>query len=153
MNYNNVNDNSKQLIEIANKILSKEPFSIFLEAKILDFQIGSVILEIPISENYLQQNGFVHGGVLSYAADNALSFAGGSVLGTNVLTLEFKINYLRPAIGKSLLAYGNAIYSSKRQAACRSDIYVVNKEDDKKLCAIAQGTIITIDNQNNSKMS
>jgi len=59
---------------------------------------------------------------------------------------------LRPAVGKSLLAYGNAIYSSKRQAACRCDIYAVN-EDDKKLCAIAQGTIITIDNQNNNRMS
>jgi len=64
-----------------------------LGTKIVDFAIGSVILETPIKENYLQQNGFVHGGVLSYAADNALTFAGGSVLGIDVLTLEFKINF------------------------------------------------------------
>ena len=35
-------------------------------------------------------------GVLAYLADNCLTYAAGSVLG-NVLTSEFKINYIRPA--------------------------------------------------------
>jgi len=148
VNYNNINIDKQQLIEIANKILLKQPFSIFLGTKIVDFAIGSVILETPIKENYLQQNGFVHGGVLSYAADNALTFAGGSVLGIDVLTLEFKINFLRPATGVSLLAIAEVMYSSKRHAACRCDIFSVAENKDKKLCAAAQGSILLMNAQN-----
>jgi hypothetical protein len=39
------------------------------------------VLEMPIREELLQQNGFVHGGVVSSLADTALAFAGGSALG------------------------------------------------------------------------
>ena len=47
--------------------------------------------------------GRLHGGAISYLADNALTFAGGSVLGDSV-TAEYKINYLRPATGVQALA-------------------------------------------------
>src|SRR4051812_36278327 len=49
-------------------------------------------------------NGFAHGGVLSYLTDNALTIAGAMGLGRAVLTSEFKINYLRPDIGTTLVA-------------------------------------------------
>jgi acyl-coenzyme A thioesterase PaaI-like protein len=82
----------------------------------------------------------VQGGVLSYIADNALTFAGGSVLG-DVVTAEFKINYLCPAKdAQTLLAVAAVVGSSQSQAVCRSDVFAVNG-DDKTLCAAAQGTI------------
>ncbi|HZW68024.1 MAG TPA: PaaI family thioesterase, partial [Pseudogracilibacillus sp.] len=102
-----------------------------------------VELEIPIKEDLLQQNNFVHGGVLSYAADNALTFAGGSVLGPEVLTSEYKINYLRPAIGEKLIARASVVYSGKRQAVCRCDVFSVDSEKVEKLSASSQGTIIS----------
>lgn len=34
--------------------------------------------KFPLRDEHLQQHGFVHGGVISYLADNALTFAGGS---------------------------------------------------------------------------
>ena len=100
--------------------------------------------EIPIREELLQQNGFVHGGVVSYAADNALTFAGGSALGPAVLTSEYKINYLKPARGKVLRAKASVIYASKRQAVCRCEVFAAEEDHSEKLCAVAQGTIVAV---------
>lgn len=82
----------------------------------------------------------MHGGVVSYAADNALTYAGGTMLDWAVVTSEFKINYLRPAVGERLIARAEAVYAGKSQAVCRCDVFMV-VNGDEKLCAVAQGTI------------
>ena len=94
---------------------------------------------MPIKREFLQQHGFVHGGVVSYLADNALTFAGGSLLGDSVTT-EFKINYMRPAIGETLTATAAVEHSAKRQAVVRCDV-VANNNGEEKVVAVAQGTI------------
>ena len=121
-------------------ILSLQPFSAMLNARLDAFEPGSAELSVPVVPTLLQQRGFVHGGVLSYLADNALTFAGGSVLGDSV-TAEFKINYLRPAKGaERLLAVATVVGSGKTQAVCRCDIFVL-RGGERTLCAAAQGTI------------
>lgn len=101
------------------------------------------MIDIPIREELLQQNGFVHGGVVSYAADNALAFAGGSALGPAVLT-SGKINYLKPAEGEVLRAMASVIHAGKRQAVCRCKVFAVDEDHPEKLCAVAQGTIVAV---------
>lgn len=123
------------------QVLDAQPFSATLGTKLVSFSEEGAVLEIPIREQLLQQNGFVHGGVLSYAADNALAFAGGSALGPEVLTSEYKINYLRPASGEKLVARATVVYAGKRQAVCRCDVLSVDAGGEEKLCATAQGTI------------
>ncbi|MDP3171337.1 MAG: PaaI family thioesterase [Polaromonas sp.] len=122
------------------QILSQQPFSAMLNARLDAFAPGSAELSVPVAPALLQQHGFVHGGVLSYLADNALTFAGGSVLGDSV-TSEFKINYLRPAKdAERLLAVATVVGSGKTQAVCRCDIFVL-RGTERTLCAAAQGTI------------
>ena len=121
-------------------ILAAQPFSVLLGAQLTVFEPGVAELSIPIRQELLQQHGFVHGGVISYAADNALTFAGGSVLGTAVVTAEYKINYLRPARGERLVALATVVHAGKRQAVCRCEIFDVSGSKEK-LCGVAQGTI------------
>jgi uncharacterized protein (TIGR00369 family) len=102
------------------------------------------VLEVPIRGEPLQQNGFVQGGVISYAADNALTFAGGSVLGLAVLTSEYKINYLRPASGETLMARASVVHAGKRQAVCRCNVFAVGSGGEETFCAAAQGTIASV---------
>jgi uncharacterized protein (TIGR00369 family) len=124
----------------AREMLGRQPFSAMLNAQLDAFAPGSAELSVPMVPGLLQQHGFVHGGVLSYLADNALTFAGGSVLGDSV-TSEFKINYLRPAKDADrLLAVATVVGSGKTQAVCRCDIFVLRGEE-RILCAAAQGTI------------
>ena len=122
------------------RILASQPFSVLLGAELLAFQEGSVELKVPLRAELQQQHGFVHGGVISYAADNALTYAGGSALGPSVVTSEFKINYVRPAMGEYIVARATVIHAGKNQAVCRCDVYVSSNHNES-LCATAQGTI------------
>ena len=104
---------------------------------------GRTEIHLPHWSGVEQQHGFVHGGVLSYAADNALTYAGGTALRVPVVTSEFKINYVRPAQGERLIARAQAVHTSRSQAVCRCDVFVL-KDGEEKLCAVAQGTIATL---------
>ncbi len=133
-------------MEIGRRILSSQPFSAYLGAEILSFESGRATLALSVRKEFLQQHGFVHGGVISYLVDNAITFAGGSVLGVNVLTLEYKVNYLRPARGKRLIATAVVEGSGRHFAVCRCDVVSV-EEGEERLCAIGQGTIASFDAQ------
>lgn len=127
-------------------VLAKQPFSILLGAQLLTLEPGRCELQVTIGEHLKQQHGFVHGGVLSYLADNALTFAGGTALRVPVLTGEFKINYVRPAVGDRLVARAEAVHVGKSQAVCRCEVYAVSAAGEK-LCALAQGTIVAAPEQ------
>jgi uncharacterized protein (TIGR00369 family) len=128
------------LLAWGRQVLAQQPFSVMLGAQLDAFEPGSAQLSLPVSPNLLQQDGFVHGGVLAYLADNALTYAGGSVLG-KVLTSEFKINYVRPARdAERLVAIATVVGSGKSQAVCRCDVFL-ERGGERKLCAAAQGTI------------
>jgi uncharacterized protein (TIGR00369 family) len=123
--------------------LASQPFSRLIGAELAALSPGRCELHVPITEAVKQQHGFVHGGVLSYAADNALTYAGGTALRVPVVTSEFKINYLRPAIGERLIARAEALHTGKSQAVCRCDVFVL-QDGIEKLCAVAQGTIAVL---------
>jgi len=131
------------MLELGRKILASQPFSVFLGAELTGLSAGKAEIRIPIRPEFGQQHGFVHGGIVSYAADNALTFAGGTVLGTGVVTSEFKINYLRPAVGEFLSARASVIHHGKRQAVCRCDVFASAKGTETP-CATAQGTIVRL---------
>ncbi len=131
------------MLDPGRKILASQPFSVFLGAELTGLSAGAAELRIPIRPEFGQQHGFVHGGIVSYAADNALTFAGGSVLGTGVVTSEFKINYLRPARGELLVARATVVHHGKRQAVCRCEVYALENGNETP-CAIAQGTIVRL---------
>ena len=129
--------------ELAALVLDAQPFSKLLGARITEFEHGRAVLEVEAREDLLQQNGYLHGGVLSYAADNSLTFAGGSILGANVLTGGFAIEYLRPAIGRVLSARAHVVESTRRRALCRCELVMVD-DDGEKVVAAAQGTITSL---------
>ena len=61
------------MLEWGRKVLASQPFSVLLGAELVVFSPGIAELKVPIKPELKQQNGFVHGGVISYAADNALT--------------------------------------------------------------------------------
>ncbi|MFC0105217.1 PaaI family thioesterase [Kibdelosporangium aridum] len=123
--------------EDARKGLESQPFSVLVGARLVAFGDGEAVIEIDARDDLRQQNGFLHGGVLAYAADNTLTFAAGSVLGPSLLTAGFTIDYVRPAGGNTLRAEARVVQSSGSRATCRCDVY-----SDGELCAVAQGTAV-----------
>jgi uncharacterized protein (TIGR00369 family) len=131
------------MLNMGRAVLAAQPFSVLIGAELVSLSKGSVELQVPVSDKIRQQHGFVHGGVVSYAADNALTYAGGSVLLASVVTSEFKINYVRPAIGDMLIARAKAVHVGKTQAVCTCEVFALS-DGVEKLCAIAQGTIAVL---------
>ena len=62
---------------------------------------------------------------MSYLADNALTYAGGTAMRVPVVTSEFKINYVRPALGVRLVARAEAVAVGAAQTVCRCDVFAV----------------------------
>jgi uncharacterized protein (TIGR00369 family) len=127
-------------LALGREVLARQPFSVLIGAELSDLRPGHCVLELRITDQLKQQDGFAHGGVVSYLADNALTYAGGTAMQVPVVTSEYKINYVRPAIGERLIARAEAVAVSKSQAVCRCDVFAV-VDGQQKLCAVAQGTI------------
>ena len=128
------------LMSLGRSVLANQPFSQLLGTELVSFEPGRAVLVLSVRAQFLQQHGFIHGGVLSYLIDNALTFAGGSVLGEKVVTVEYKVNYLRPARGERLMATAVVESSGKRLAVCRCEVIAIEAQKET-LCAIGLGTI------------
>ena len=131
------------LHHVANQVLASQPFSQLLGATLSSVGPGSAEIRLPITHEITQQHGYVHGGVIGYLADNSITFAGGRALGSDALTSEYKINFLAPALGTTLIARAQADSIGNRQAVCRTEIYTTDGEHEH-LCAMAQGTVISV---------
>ncbi len=136
-----MSDTSSDLFALGQLVMAAQPFSVLLGTQLAVMEPGRAELVLPHRPELAQQAGYVHGGVISYLADNALTFAGGSVLGPEVLTAEFKINYLTPGQGERLIARAEVVNASSRQAVCRCDIFA-ERAGQERLCATALGTIV-----------
>ncbi|MFE2086658.1 PaaI family thioesterase [Streptomyces sp. NPDC002596] len=130
-------------MQMAQKVLDSQPFSGLVGARITAFGDGAATLEVDIRQELQQQNGFVHGGVLSYAADNSITFAAGTTLGPAVLTGGFSIQYIRPATGRTLIARATVVHTGRRQAVVRCDLFAAADDGAEGLCAVAQGTVLS----------
>ncbi|GAA2980291.1 MULTISPECIES: PaaI family thioesterase [Streptomyces] len=130
-------------LQAAQQVLDSQPFSSLVGARLTGFGDGAATLEVGVRDELRQQNGFLHGGVLAYAADNALTFAAGATLGAAVLTGGFSIQYIRPATGRTLSARAVVVHTGRRQAVARCDLYTVDDEGTETLCAVAQGTVLS----------
>lgn len=128
-------------LAVAQKVLAAQPFSNLLGARLVAFAEGEATLELDVRDDLRQQNGYLHGGVLAYAADNTLTFAAGTVVGPRLLTAGFTIDYLRPADGTTLRAHARVVRAGRSRVVCRCDVTAVDAEGVETLCAVAQGTI------------
>lgn len=134
-------DPTTDLAAFAQGVFDAQPFSRLLGAELAAVGPDSAEIRIRNRPELQQQHGFVHGGVLSYLADNALTFAGGLALGGDALTVEYKINYARPAVGDVVIARARAVVTTRRQSVCECSISVLDG-DVERLVAVAQGTIV-----------
>jgi uncharacterized protein (TIGR00369 family) len=117
-------------------------------ARIARLEPGVVDIELPAREDLRQQHGFIHGGVTTMIADSAAGFAGYSLMpaGSQVLTVEFKVNLLAPARGDRLLACARVIKPGRTLVICDIDVFAF---DGERKAAVLKGleTLISLQNR------
>ena len=107
---------------------------------------GRVHIVLPRRPEISQQHGFVHAGATSAIADTAGGYAALTLFaeGSEVLTVEYKINLLAPAAGDHLEAVGTVRRSGRTLTVCQLDVFGVT-EQARTLVATGQQTLIRID--------
>ncbi|HZE70245.1 MAG TPA: PaaI family thioesterase [Pyrinomonadaceae bacterium] len=105
---------------------------------------GFVEITLPYRSDLTQQHGYLHAGILTTIADSACGYAAFSLMpqDSEVLSVEFKMNLLSPAKGKSFLAKAAVIKSGKTLTVVRGDVFSVSEKDEQHLVATMQGTMI-----------
>ena len=118
-----------------------------LGAQLSLVQNGVVHITLPFSTNLSQQHGYVHAGSITSVVDSACGYAALTVapVGCEVVTAEFKINFMRPAIGDQFLAIGKVSNAGKLLSVCTGEVRAYKgQSEDYKVIAVMQATIVNI---------
>src|SRR5262252_7676705 len=91
---------------------------------------GEVDIELPVRDALAQQHGYVHAGALASVLDSAAGYAAFTLMPANaaVLSIEFKINMLEPARGRSIVARGRVLRAGRTITVCRADALATDGE-------------------------
>jgi uncharacterized protein (TIGR00369 family) len=116
-----------------------------LGAKLVSVADGEVQIELPFSTQLSQQHGYVHAGAITSIVDSACGYAAltKAPLESEVVTAEFKINFVRPALGERFLAIGKVQTSGKLLTVCTGEVRAFSGTA-WKVIAIMQATIVNV---------
>ncbi len=112
---------------------SRQAFMNTLGAEMVVVGFGAIEIRLPFSAKLTQQHGYVHAGAITSVLDSACGYAALSLApeGSNVLTVEFKVNLLSPAIGEYFVAKGKVKRAGKTLSVCTGDVIAVSTGSEK----------------------
>jgi uncharacterized protein (TIGR00369 family) len=116
------NRNNKRFEFLAKDYVQGFPEYIGFEVQ----KIAAGVLEtqLKLRPDHKQQDGFVHAGVIATMADHTAGYAAYTLVEENfrILTVEFKINYFKPARGSLLKCRSRVINSGKKIIVAESEV-------------------------------
>ncbi len=123
----------------------QQQFMATLGASLVSVKPGAVEIGVPFRADLTQQNGFIHAGVITSMLDSACGYAALSVApeDAGVLSVEFKVNLLSPAVGERFVARAQVKRAGRRITVCAADAFAINGAGEK-LVATMLATIITM---------
>jgi uncharacterized protein (TIGR00369 family) len=106
---------------------------------------GEVEIEAPFGDGLTQQLGFIHAGIVTALVDSACGYSALSLAppDTEVLTVEYKVNFLAPAQGERFVARGRVVRSGRTITVCSGEVVAITGTDEKQV-AVILATMIAI---------
>src|SRR5688572_23158850 len=91
-----------------------------LGARLLDVREGTVEIELPFRGDLVQQDGFLHAGIVSTIVDSAGGYAAYTLMPdkSSVLTVEYKLNFVAPAKGERFVGRGTVVKAGRTLTIC-----------------------------------
>jgi uncharacterized protein (TIGR00369 family) len=123
---------------------AKQTFMASIGARLAAVSAGVVTIELPFREDLVQQHGFLHAGVVTAVVDSACGYAALTLMppGAAVLSVEFKVNLLKPAAGPSFRAVGRVIRAGRTLTVCSGELESIGEET--AVVAVMQATMMTV---------
>jgi uncharacterized protein (TIGR00369 family) len=123
----------------------RQAFMRTVGARLVSIAPGHVVIEWPFSSDLTQQHGFLHAGVVAAVADSACGYAALSLMpeGVDVLSVEFKVNLMKPAAGERFRAVGKVVRAGRTLSVCGAEVqaYIAGSET---VIAVMQGTMMAV---------
>lgn len=119
-----------------------------LGATLVRIAPGIVEIGFDFNMDFTQQNGFLHAGVTASLVDTACGLAATTLMpaGADVLSVEFKVNLLRPAAGARFIASGRVIKPGFTLMVTQGDLWALplatSNDNDRVHVATMQATMI-----------
>ncbi len=113
--------------------------------RLVKVEPGIAVLELDFDKTLTQQHGYVHAGVITTIADNSCGYAAYSLMPNNseVLTVEFKVNFLAPALGRKFQATGRVIKPGRTLTVCSAEVITPEKDQPRIICMM-QATMMCV---------
>ncbi len=131
----------------AREVFDAAPFIRELGIEVQSVERGCVTTRLLVQPRHHQQNGVVHAGVIATMADHTAGGAATTMLvqGQICLTVEFKINLLRPALGPQMVCRGQVLRAGRSLVVVESEVFDNPAQGEPKLVAKAMVTLATVD--------
>jgi uncharacterized protein (TIGR00369 family) len=126
--------------------LARQGMMNHLGVRLLSATAGQVELALPYSDKVTQQQGGFHGGAIGALADIAGGYAALTVApeGMEVVTIEYKINFLNSLQGGEIRATGKVIKAGRRVIVTSAEVVHIDSEGKSTPCAVMQQTLTPI---------
>jgi uncharacterized protein (TIGR00369 family) len=115
-------------------------------ARLARVEPGEAEIELGYGERLTQQTGFLHAGVVTAVLDSACGYAAYTLMepGSEVLSIEFKVNLLAPAVGEKLVARASVVRAGRNITVCRADGWMVRDGEEVQV-AMMTGTMMKVE--------
>jgi uncharacterized protein (TIGR00369 family) len=127
---------------------AKQALMQLIGAELSRIEPGIVEINLSYRTDLTQQNGYLHAGIVTTIADTACGYAAYSLMpaGSQVLSVEFKVNLLRPAQGDKFLARAEVLKAGKTLTVVKADVFGIAQSEEQLLVASMLGTMFCIRN-------
>ena len=124
---------------------AKQAVMITIGAELVGVAPGAVQISLSYRSDLTQQHGYLHAGIVTTIADSACGYAAYTLMPPNsaVLSVEFKVNLLRPAKGEEFLAVAEVLKPGRTLTVVRADVFA-NPKSERVLVATMLGTMMCL---------
>lgn len=116
---------TNEIVELARKRMKKSSFPALLGFHVESLASGRAVLSMEVKKRHKQIQDVVHGGVLAALADTAAAIAAYTVVphGTEIATIELKINYLSAVPGGKIRAEGKVLRAGRNFVVTECEVF------------------------------
>jgi uncharacterized protein (TIGR00369 family) len=107
---------------------------------------GLVRIQLPYDAQLAQQDGYIHGGIVTTIVDTACGYAACTLTpaDANVLTVEFKANFMSPARGERFVATARVLKAGRTLTICQGEVRAYAAGGEETVVAVMLATIMVI---------
>jgi uncharacterized protein (TIGR00369 family) len=117
---------------------ARQRFMAAIGAELVRVEPGEVDIVLPYRDDLTQQHGYLHAGVVTAIVDTACGIAAFTLMpaGSGVLSVEYKVNLLAPAVGERMIARGRVLRPGRTLTVCSGEVAAVTGEEEKPIAAM-----------------